>query len=307
MHTSEIPTSSSLVAATSNPAPAERSDRKLFVKYSGHVREPYSVSADGHYIGEDGFVVPRSYAEFREQFPTHVRNFVDRHMFGYSQADCEDCTSELDIYLMTMPRVSKFREAGCNGFPDGCADRIQMFDPEKANGASKARFLSFINRLLTNCFISLRKQQYNNPVGRNSTLAITLQDDANGPGIISNEFLHLLSSSAYRQGQEVQRQMERHAEVSRIRSFVGRHNPELLPVLDALAITETFIEAQKMLGMNDQLFTRARNRLRTLTASFLQRQIPPRQRKVYRPRETKGTTGPSLQPQLPEAEGILTL
>jgi hypothetical protein len=34
---------------------------------------------DGHYVGHDGFVVPKNFDEFHERFPQYVRNWVNGH------------------------------------------------------------------------------------------------------------------------------------------------------------------------------------------------------------------------------------
>jgi hypothetical protein len=55
-------------------------------------------------------------------------------------------------------------------------------------------------------------------------------------------------------------------------------------------MTDTFVEAQHVLGFPSRLFTRARNRLVALYANFEKGTIPPRQRKVYRCRTKRLTT-----------------
>ena len=37
--------------------------------------DPFVV-VDGHYIGHDGFVVPKDFEEFYERFPLYVRKWV---------------------------------------------------------------------------------------------------------------------------------------------------------------------------------------------------------------------------------------
>jgi hypothetical protein len=47
--------------------------------------EPFTV-VDGHYVGSDGFVVPRDFDEFSSRFPNYVRKWVRKHSGGaYAQ------------------------------------------------------------------------------------------------------------------------------------------------------------------------------------------------------------------------------
>ncbi len=43
-----------------------------FTNKSNHRGDPFTI-AHGHYIGHDGFVVPRDCDEFLQRFPNYVR------------------------------------------------------------------------------------------------------------------------------------------------------------------------------------------------------------------------------------------
>ncbi len=85
--------------------------------------DPYSV-VDGHYIGNDGFIIPKDFAEFDSRFPGYVRKWVRRHSGMARPEDVDDWTQDLTIHLMALPAHSKFREQGKN-------DLVQTFNPER--------------------------------------------------------------------------------------------------------------------------------------------------------------------------------
>ena len=102
-----------------------------------HNDEAYTV-LDGHFVGDDGFIVPNSFGEFFERFPNYVGNWVRRRVHGSpSETEAEDWTQELLIHLAALPACSKFRR-------DGKEDVIQTFSPDRMHGANEARFRGFI-------------------------------------------------------------------------------------------------------------------------------------------------------------------
>jgi hypothetical protein len=132
--------------------------------------DTFKISRDGHYIGHDGFIVPWNFAEFYERYPDCVGGQVRGHWSICNKTEREDRESELLIYLMTIPEKSKFRQPGYNGLPDGCRDRIQIFNPGRTGGANAARFFSFINNMLRNHLSSLVQKESSNPLSRRTTI-----------------------------------------------------------------------------------------------------------------------------------------
>lgn len=258
---------------TENPAPKKKEVR----------RDPYTISEDGHFVGHDGFIVPRNFQEFYERYPRYVRGFVRRRWVYASEAECEDRESELLLHLMTLPEESKFRAPGFNGLEEGCQDRIQIFHPDSAYGASAPRFFSYIGRILLNHFCSLTKKASSNPIRRYNTLSLYSPD---GEGeMVDDDYIYSMASQAYYNGCNYDRLLESGMLINEFVSFVELHNPELVSVIEAISQTETFVEAQKMLGLTEKLFLRARNRLGVLHTCFNTGEEPPRQRKVYRSRQ----------------------
>lgn len=103
------------------------------------------------------FRIPRNFSEFHMQYPSYVREFVDRHMQRRPLQDRLDMESELNYFLLALPAESKFRAPGTNGFLGGCKDRVMTFNPQKAQGDS-AHFLGYLNHILRNRFFTLRSR-----------------------------------------------------------------------------------------------------------------------------------------------------
>jgi hypothetical protein len=233
---------------------------------------------DGHVVGHDGFVVPINFDEFYRRFPLYVKKFCRRHMpiAYHSAADREEREADLLLHLITLPVDSKFRQPGYNGHENGCTDRIQTFVPASSYGASQSRFLNFINKCLLNHFISLGKKAGANPILRYSNVSL-----------IDEDFLHRMSNSYRNEVLHFDRQMDSSVIVDEFRNMVEEYNPELIAVLDAMTLADSFLEAQANLGLSEQMFMRSRNRLKVLYSCYTNRTTPPRQRKIYRARVPK--------------------
>jgi hypothetical protein len=67
----------------------------------------YTISEDGHFIGQDGFVVPRSFEEFFGRHPRYVRGRVSLCWPNGTDSEREDHESELLIFLMSLPDKSR--------------------------------------------------------------------------------------------------------------------------------------------------------------------------------------------------------
>jgi hypothetical protein len=74
--------------------------------------DPFTIR-DGHYVGHDGFVVSKDFAEFYKRFPDYVHRWVIKHTgTSASQEDIEDWTQDLIIHLSRLPQTSKYRWTG---------------------------------------------------------------------------------------------------------------------------------------------------------------------------------------------------
>jgi hypothetical protein len=265
---------------TDNLEPAEPGTKR-------RTSDPYTISEDGHIVGHDGFIIPKDFVEFRERFPLHVKNFVHARWTHASDSDREDREQDLWIHLMSLPPDAKHRQPGYNGIVDGCTDRIQVFNPESAYGASAKRFFWWINDILRKHYINRGKKSTTNPVGRANTMSLGSADAAGE--IIDEEYVFSRiakgSTTSRYYDYNNHRPLEESVIVNEFLEYVERHNPELLSVIEAIWQADSFVDAQRMLGMTEKLFSRARSRIVALDRHFKAGEVPPRQRKVYKSRK----------------------
>ncbi|MGB7729001.1 MAG: hypothetical protein WBL50_13280 [Candidatus Acidiferrum sp.] len=111
----------------------------------------FSVTADGHYLGNDGFVVPRNFDEFYERYPKYVLNWVRVRLNHFQVDEPQD----LLIYLKFSPaRSFNPREAD-----KACRDVIEAFDPGEQGGASEPNFRRYLNAALEQLFNAIRAKR----------------------------------------------------------------------------------------------------------------------------------------------------
>lgn len=232
----------------------------------------FAVSADGHYVGEDGFVVPKDFTELFEQDPLGVRHWVTRQMRGRVQDDAIlDLEQELLLHLCSLPANSQFRRKGANVRVDGCTDVIQCFDPVRQFGATAKRFHNFINLCLTNRLRTILTRQRHSPLfnPRNLSLAAVEvfhgeKGDAESIGKVDDAYLLHHSATFARECRRVARAEDpvRKAYVREFEKFVGERNYKLLEVVRAIERAATLPDAEKTLGMPfrnfDDVVTRCR-------------------------------------------------
>ena len=266
----------------SKPIPVLQEADPATIKQQRGKRDPYTTSEDGHFIGHDGFVVPRSFEEFFERHPRYVRSRVRLCWPNGSDSECEDQESELLIFLMSLPDKSKFRGLGYNGFPHGCKDRIQTFNPDLAYGASEPRFLNYIKIILTNRLISLWQKAVSNPAHASNTSNFYLPEPDGT--LFDEDYIYALASERGVFGMSYEQAIQNGILAEEFFRFVKIHNSELLEVIRAIQTTDTYVEAQHTLCLTERLFIRARSRLVILYSCFDKGTDPPRQRKVYRKR-----------------------
>lgn len=113
----------------------------------------FTVSADGHYVGDDGWVVPRNFDEFYERYPKYVLNWVKKRLNRFAvDEDVEDWAQDLLIYLRFAPARSLLREFGPEKADKACQDVVEAFDPHEQGGASESVFRRYLNAVLGGLF-----------------------------------------------------------------------------------------------------------------------------------------------------------
>jgi len=232
--------------------------------------EPYSISPDGHYVGCDGFVVPKNFVEFYEREPLSVLRFVMKNLRKQCvDDDVKEMEQDLLVHLSCLPKKSKYRE-------QGKTDRIQCFDPERQHGANVKRFHNWVSLCLTNRFKTLMSKRKKNPLFRINNLSYTevVQDDDGGHrnrnGEVNAEYLHKHSSVVAERQRRCNNGQAHDGKIfiGQYKDFVGTNAPELIVFMDAIAREDNDIEVQEALGMSASDFARNREHLRTLMDCF---------------------------------------
>jgi DNA-directed RNA polymerase specialized sigma24 family protein len=211
--------------------------------------DAYTVR-DGHFVGHDGFIVPNSFNEFYQRFPTYVADWLRRRVRDcVSATEAEDWTQELLLHLAALPTRSKFRT-------DGTQDVIQTFSPDRMHGANEARFRSFINRCLGNRFNTLYVKWRKRPLSNPGNLPF----EADAEHGATDEFCH--SNSMYLR-QAGCRSREREEQRFRLEEFVREAAwgiPGLKDVIEFFRKTGNWEETSMMFGRARCAYVRGRIR-----------------------------------------------
>jgi hypothetical protein len=242
--------------------------------------DPFAIR-DGHYVGHDGFVVPKDFDEFDERFPSYVHIWVRKQADRTaSKEDLEDWTQDLLIHLLNLPQTSKYREAGKN-------DIIQTFDPVKHYGANQARFRNYVNLCLANKFGTMRSKRMKDVLCRRGNLSLRRKIGREDPRSVSDEYCHEHSAFLQNAANTSQKQIDDRVFLQKFIDFVRREDPKALSTIKAIFTTGTQADAAEWLGITESEFCRTRNRLNQLAKCFLSGEPVPKQRRPYKKRTAK--------------------
>jgi hypothetical protein len=275
------------VIAASEPEPVmvEGTAAEPAVVDFDYTGDTFTISADGHYIGDDGFVVPRNFDEFYEKYPKYVLNWVKKRLNRFVvDEDVEDWTQDLLIHMRWLPQASKHRLPGANGRPEGCMDVVETFDPYQQYGASERRFRNYINFCLANKFNTVQSKRQKNPVCRPGNVAFGIALDEADPTINSDEFIHANSQHLEAAADRVQKQHDDRLFTNQFKNYVRKEDPSVFPAIEALEACGPMGEAAEYMGVTEPEFARYRARLKQLGECFLKNQQAPKQRKPYKKR-----------------------
>jgi hypothetical protein len=257
-------------------------EEEINFDYTG---DPFALSADGHFVGDDGFVVPRDFDEFYDRYPKYVLNWVKKRLNRFVvDEDVEDWTQDLLIHMKWLPQGSKHRLPGANGRPDGCMDVVETFDPYQQYGASERRFRNYINFCLANKFNTVQSKRQKNPVCRPGNIAFGVSLDEADPTTSSDEFIHSNSQHLTTTAERVQKQHDDRLYTGEFKRYVRKEDPTVFPAIEALEACGPMGEAAEYMGVTEQEFSRCRARLKQLAECFLKNQRAPKQRKPYKKR-----------------------
>jgi hypothetical protein len=231
--------------------------------------DPFTI-VDGHYVGHDGYVVPKNFDEFHERFPQYVRQWVRKYAHKLAQPeDLEDWAQDLLTHLRNLPATSKHRKAGKQ-------DVVQTFDPRKHHGANSARFFNYINLCLANKFRSMQSARMKNPICRAGNVSLGGRFDESDYGQVGDEFCHAHSEHLRRRCQREERQRDAIHALAEFVEFLRREDASVLPVMGAIAATTTPAAAAELLGIAKPEFRRLYSRLRNLGQFFVKPEMPRR-------------------------------
>lgn len=251
--------------------------------------DQFAMTLDGHYLGDDGFVVPRTFDEFYERYPKYVLNWVKKRLNKFSvDDDVEDWTQDLLIHMKFLPQGSKHRLPGANGRELGCTDVIETFNPYQQYGASERRFRNYINFCLANKFNTMQSKRAKNPVCRPGNVAFDgNQDSAMSDHMLSSdEYVHQNSDHLAMISARAEKQHDDRLFTNQFKRYVKKEDPGVYPAIEALEATGPLGEAAEYMGVTEQEFSRYRTRLKQLGECFIKATQAPKQRRKYRKRST---------------------
>jgi hypothetical protein len=256
----------------------------------GYTGDKFTISPDGHFVGDDGFVVPKDFDEFYERYPKYVLNWVKKRLNRFQvDDDVEDWTQDLLIHMKYLPQASKHRLPGANGRQSGCSDVVETFNPYAQYGASERRFRNYINFCLANKFNTVQSKRQKNPVCRagNVPLGAAVSVSADGRSDAPDDvYIHANSSHLVASTERSKKQHDDRLFTGQFKDFVKRTDPSVFPAIEALEATGPLAEAAAYMGVTEQEFSRMRTRLKQLGECFLSRAEVPKQRKPYKKRIT---------------------
>ena len=230
--------------------------------------ESYTINADGHYVGCDGFVVPKTFGEFYEREPLSVRRFLMKKLRSQTADEALlDMEQDLLLHLHYLPEKSKYRL-------QGKTDIVQCFDPAKQHGASAKRFHNYLALCMSNRLCTILGKQRKNPVYNQKNLSITsMSNDENkhrGPssGEATDEFIYNNSAFMTTQSHHDGEANFQRIFINEFKAYVAEHAPGLLPVIDAIAETNSLKDARQVLAVDNRTFEKQRETLDLLQDCF---------------------------------------
>ena len=258
----------------------------------GYTGDSFAMTLDGHYLGDDGFVVPHDFDEFYLRYPKYVLNWVKKRLNKFSvDDDVEDWTQDLLIHMKFLPQGSKHRLPGANGRELGCTDVIETFNPYQQYGASERRFRNYINFCLANKFNTMQSKRAKNPVCRPGNVAFDGNQDQQTSDhmLSSDEYVHQNSDHLAVISARKEKQHDDRLFTNQFKRYVKKEDPSVYPAIEALEVTGPLGEAAEYMGVTEQEFSRYRARLKQLGECFLRATAAPKQRRKYRKRSTVTT------------------
>jgi len=241
---------------------------------SGEHRSDLFSIRDRHFVGHDGFIVPRDFAEFYTRFPDYVHRWVRKHA-GKSALpeDVEDWSQELLLHLCSLPQESKYRDVGKQ-------DAVETFDPVRHHGANEARFRNYVNVCLANKFRTMHSKRMKDALWRPGNISFNEQAGGDDPGSVDSEYCAAHSEALRTATATHEKQARDRALLVEFMNFVKRGHRKGLRPIATLLLNGTRRDASDWLGITESEFAQILWRLRELKKQFLNGEVLPKPRKT---------------------------
>ena len=238
-----------------------------------HRSDSFSIR-DRHFVGHDGFIVPRDFAEFYTRFPDYVHRWVRKHA-GKSALpeDVEDWSQDLLLHLYSLPQESKFRDMGKQ-------DAVETFDPVRHHGANEARFRNYVNVCLANKFRTMHSKRRKDALGRPGNVSFNEHTEGNDPGSADSEYCAAHSEALRTAAATHEKQARDRLLLQEFMEFVKRGHRKGLRPIAALLLNRTRRDASDWLGITESEFAQIVCRLRELKKYFLNGEPVPKPKKA---------------------------
>lgn len=282
------PYSEPVIHVESTPTVVTPKEAVLAVR-EGYKGDPFYISEDGHFIGVDGFVVPKDFEEFIDRFPKLIENWVRRRLSGQGvEEDIEDWCQDLMIHLKYLPPASKHRKAGKT-------DVFQTFDPFSQYGATERRWRNYINYCLANKYNTIHGKRSKNPVCRAGNLSLASETNPEVHGEVTDEYVYGKSEYLMTATTREEKKQEDTTFTRTFARYVQKQDPKVFPIL--MAVYEAGSSADTVkdycrtceqlattmelrqgaheghdIGITAKEYNKARNRIRQLAVSFSKKQ-----------------------------------
>lgn len=137
-------------------ASARKRDTLLLDRVGDHSEGQFSIARGGHFVDDDGWVVPKNFDEFYERYPKYMLNWVQKRLNRFEvDEDVEGYTQDLLIHLKFSPARFFNRGEG----DKACRDLIEAFDRYKEGGASEPNFRKYLNIVLAQILNVIRAKR----------------------------------------------------------------------------------------------------------------------------------------------------
>lgn len=238
---------------------------KVKPKRAYRAAETWSVDETGHYVGNDGFVCPKTFAEYIERFP----NGVASHVSFYSKLPYhmhEELVANLHLFMVHRKIVEKF-------------------DPAKRNGCSIRLFLDWIRFCLKRKSQTITNKWKTDALAHKMDMAINYKfGTPNWLGFVAKVQDEATRDKAEQQQEIISGGVNARQWLTKFRVFIADQRAQYLPVFDLRCKDLTYAEIAKELGVSSTTADNHMVNVRGLAKHFVSGTTPAKRvRRVTKP------------------------